>query len=1031
MKTAKRVLAILLAMLMAVSAFAVAASAAESIASQLASGNTASISQNTRESVIIEKDATIDLGGKILKSVPGSPAITVKNGATVTIKNGYVESYYNNYVGVSPELLDGIVHTAPSAIVATGAGTTVILEDVRAMGGMVRIPKTKEWFVPTGSALQLSGGAKGILNSAVLIGRYGVNNDPAGTGRADGKVEINDAILFGYLDYVKRVYNGLVYDAAAVEKVNAKDRVVGYLNDNITLTAGEKDLLDKALDDRIYIFTKKPVDDQAIVTINRNTEQATITASTVEYLTREDGEHKNTDCCYKYVPFSAYDAATGETFDLDTPIAAAAVEGKDIRIHYRLEFELKGDFKKLANNFDYYFNKYYPKAIEKIDASYDEIVTKYDQYFKKFEDLYRELDKAGAIGVEIDGRVYSLSNEMKDTFYAIERALLSIGGVTLYKAATGNDMTTQQFSSNDPLFNYGAAVPAAGTYDANEFLYTDTKPVPDGQGGYTFKDVDVYKVTRLGPLDRVAPVLDAFKAIKGNSSLGDQTKWNAYAHLILDNYHSVLKVFEEAETALRKIDTLLKTEPYKSLVQKVKDASSTLSLLDGLADSARDAKVAVDTALDHPIVKSVLEKIDANANNGTVEQYMAKVKRAINDYRTYFTPEDFLADDGAFGLAYTVNGPTEEVIIEKAKLHVKAFGGVVNFVSDTIGAVPAKTEQWTDVPYAQTVTMNAVADAGNEFMYYLDAYTDRILSTNPTMVVDTQAERYITAVFESTNNALVTLTNHSGVLVDSVPYSADGTDVSGVDVPTIKGYDVNGWGPKGATTLASTDFTSAYRSGSSAFENGANYNINGYAFKLNATTANKYLVTPKYTAASKFTITFVDGNTVWSKVVDINTNVTYTASGANFSYWMNDKEQIVSVYRTYSANAIEEATFTAVYDADVAETGYANIVSVIEEDVRYRVYGERSIPAGRKVLSNGFISSYDPAIQEPVITDVNNDTVKASYSTSTSNQGVVGKGYLKTTVAANPNGIYVRYFVELATATGSEFIYSDVYPVVG
>jgi len=1028
MKTAKRVLAILMAMLMAVSAFAVAASAAESIAAQLASGDYASISQNTKESIVITKDATIDLGGKILKSANGSPAITVKNGATVTIQNGYVESYYKSYSGVTPELLDGIVNSSPAGIVAYGAGSKVILKDVRVMGGMVRIPTTTEWFVPTGSAVKVYGGAEVELDGAVLIGSYGVSNDPADTGKADGKVIIDEAIVIGYLDYVKRVYNGVVYDAETVEKVNAADRIAGYLNSNVKLTSSEQDLVDLALDDRVYIFTKKPVDDQAIVTLNKNTGTATITASTVNHMEREIGVPKSTDCSYRYVPYSAYDVESGKTYALDTAYPVAELEGKEIRINYRLQFELKGDVKKYANNFDYYYNKAYNKAVSKADSVYKTALKEYDKFIAQVVDLYKQVDEAGQKTVTIDGdpvivngQPANLSNMLGDDFYFILRSILTVGGVTMYEGATGLNFTTKRFS--DLLYNNGEAAP-----DPAEYTTGAEHPDWDIEGEYApYYDVEV-----LGTLDKVQALVDGFKAIKGDASFGDQSKWNAYAHYVLDNYDDVLDLFDELYTKINKLKADL-TDPDTQIGQAIEQLgmSDKLGQLDEIIDALKDADIAVDTALSNEIVQQVRAKIDAHANDGTVETYMAKVIAFVNDYRVYFTPENFLAEDGKFGLAYTLDGPTKTVVIEKGLLNVSVIGdGVVNYVSDNAPADKADTFDWTTVPYNKAVTLNAVAAAGNEFLYYVDSYTQRIISTNPTLVVDTKIERYVEAVFESLNTSKVVFTNNSGVICEDLPYSAT-IDASGVEAPVAAGYDLLGWGPKGVMELTSADFVSAYKSGSSAFEDGATYNINGFAFKLNSSTSNKYVAIPKLEAAQTFTVTFVDNGQEWSKTVNIGGTVSYTAQGDGFKYWKNDQNQIVSVYRSYSVQAFQQTTLTAVYEGEASEYGYVNLIAAIEEDVRVRVYAERSIPANWRIISVGAVVSYTDDVQNPTVADINNDTVKAVYTTKKTSQGILSFGMTRASLARN-NGVgYARGFVEIETDSGSYYVYSAAKTVRG
>lgn len=1026
MKTAKRVLAILMAMLMAVSVFAVAASAAGSLQTAIdnaAAGATVKINSNTKESVTINKNLTLDLGGKILKSVEGSPAITVSNGAQVTITNGYVESFYYSYSGATQKTLDILkdITTAknPSAIVAKGAGTKVTLTDVRAMGGLVRIPKTREWFVPTGSALKIYGGATAELNNAVLIGSYAVSNDPDNTGSPAGTVVVNDAILIGFMDYVKRA-SGLVYDEATVEKVNAADRIAGFLNDGIKLEKKEINLLKKVMDDRVYIFTTKPTDDKAVVTINMDAQTAVITAEVVEDLV-------NTDCSYKYVPENAYDVATGKTFALDTEIPAAEVLDKDIRINYRLEFQLKGDIKKFANNFGAKFDEYYAKAIQKADAAFTQVLDTYDSKLQQLADIFDKVDEAGGTSITVGGTTYNAANELGDDFWAIERAILSVGGVTLYnKTEAGEDgFTTMKFKS--PLYNNGAAAPAEGTYVKgaahSDFDIVDGQIVP----------ITYYDVEQLGTLDKLNALIEEFKAIKAGASLGDQSKWVDYVQFVVDNYEGVLDIIAEAETNLKALQTTLKTGKVGEVVDAL-GMKSELKTLDNIVNAVVDVNDAIDTALDNSIVADVRAKVNAHANDGTVEEYVGKVKAFVNDYTTYFTPEDFLLEGGAFGKTYRVTGPTRVEIIAKGKLNVKVLGdGSVAYTPDNAVAGSTASEQFVGIGYDKAVTLTATAKNGAEFMYYVNTDTQRILSTDPVLEINTQIERYVEAVFESASNAQVVFTNGSGVISDVKAYTGS-IDTASVEKPYTAGYNVTGWGPNGNTTLTSADFVSAYQNGSSAFVNGAVYNSKGYAFKLNASTANKYLATPKYEAKSQLKIYFYDeanaDEKFGSDAVPFGKTITYTAQGENFLYWAEKDTGVVrSLYATYEVQALKDLDLVAVYGNDTVADAYVNIAHAVEEADRVVVYGERSVAASRKILTVGMVVSFVDAIPEPTVELVDRTNVLMAVSTRKDAQGIVNVGITNATMnKAGHDGVcYVRAFVELETATGSEYVYSDTY----
>ena len=1045
MKTAKRVLAILMAMLMAVSAFAVAASAAESLQSKInaaAAGDTVSISVNTKESVTVSKNLTIDLGGKILKGVAGKSAITVKDGAKVTITNGYVEAYTKGYSGGSAAI--DVLTTAgafPSAITAYGTGTEVTLDDVRAMGGLFRIPTVKDYYVPLGSALKLYNSANAVLNNAVLIGSYAVSNDPKNLGRADGKVTVNDAILIGFIDYVKRATKGvgLDYDEETVEKVNAADRIVGFLNNGINLTENELYVLKKVMDDRAYIFTTKPTDDKAIVTINHETGWAKIEAAEVKDL-------KVTDCSYKYIPENAYDVETGKKYALDTDIPAAELEGKEIRINYRLAFELKGDVKKFCNNFDHYFHVAYDKLFEVLDEGVERALDFYEYEIQQLANIYTELDNGSVKPITI-GNVTTTALEVLeeegkvDEFYAIERAILALGGIKLYeKTAAGADgFTTLKF--NQPLYANGEKKPAEGTYKTGA-SWTQIDDYEYDEETQTMQpiEIEVAEVIELGTLDKVDAMVKEFLALDDdgnyNGELNDQTKWAAKVQYVVNHYDEVLALVDEVAEKLADLKAAVSGGTIGEIIEKI-GMKSKLKMLDELIDNVAKAQEYIELAKNHEIVSKMLDIVDSHVTeddamiDATVAEYTAKVVRALNDYTVYFTPENFLLENGNFGKTYIVDGPTQVKVIERGKLHVRAYGGKVLFTSDTLeDPAPATNSNFVSVPYADSVTLTAVPAEGKEFMYYVNTDTDRILSTNPVITLDTQIDRYVDAIFESTDNAKVVFTNHSGVLCGEAAY-AESVDASAVDTPTFTGYTVVGWGPKGASTLSAGDYVSAYAKGSSAFEMGATYNDRGYAFKLNTTTANKYLATPKYEAQSEFAIYFNDnGNRVGNDKVKIGNPITYTATGEGFSYWATDAEgeNPVSLYATYKVIAHADAEFYAIYNKEVPVDNADAVLSIqtsIDEGDLYRVYGERSIASSREIVSTGFILSFTDSIPAPEVTDYDNNNVKMTFSSSKEKQGVLSVGIRKSTINNYADGVcYVRTFVELKTATGSEYAYS-------
>ncbi len=153
------------------------------------------------ESVTINKDLTLDLGGAEITGVDGASAVTV-SGGNVTIQNGVIKAEY------SPEsenpLLQDILADAVPAVKVTGGSLT--------LSGVTVTGPTAELNGRTpavGSAVKVTNGAALTVKDSELTGLYAVNNKDVSEAPA-GNVMLISGHFEGLL--------GAVADISAVTK---------------------------------------------------------------------------------------------------------------------------------------------------------------------------------------------------------------------------------------------------------------------------------------------------------------------------------------------------------------------------------------------------------------------------------------------------------------------------------------------------------------------------------------------------------------------------------------------------------------------------------------------------------------------------------------------------------------------------------------------------------------------------------------------------------------------------------------------
>lgn len=603
MKVTKRILAIVMTMLMLLGTCAVAASAAGTLQAAInnaSAGGTVTMSGDTTESVVINKDLTLDLGGYELKGEPGSVAITVI-GANVTITNGHVVSQFANVKSL--DMMATVVDESPAAINVKGGSVTV--EGVRAVGSMTRIPTTSKYHFPTGSAVALTDGATATIKQSSLVGRYGVNNKVT-NAVAGGEVTIEDAIMMGFMRAVKDSSKEIVADGT--EKVNAADRIEGFLNSGIKLEERERRVMKLIFAERVMLYTKS-VQDDATTEISTCTKKATVTAH--EDVSNIWQNNTSTDCSYKYVPEYVV-LADGKlvkmTADGDAYTAEIDADKADgIQVKYRMFFDLQPDIQGLTSNFNMYLEDLYQKVIKTAGEVYDYALERYNRYTKLVGDILYKLDVAGSS--DINGRMICTIPQ----FIKLRQLIVDLGGRTAYNAGP------REFEFDDDTmeayYGAGATMPADGI---------------------------------VGTIDRVAKLKAELESFMPFS---DTSKWADMALWAFDNYQEVIDIMDEADTRLAKLQTYLDDPEVKMIVEKAGQTDKRAAL-DKVQKITADAKAAVTKFMSSYTVNALIQK--ANNNRGELKDYVNKFIGIYNNHEVYFTPSKFL--DGNFAKAYALYG---------------------------------------------------------------------------------------------------------------------------------------------------------------------------------------------------------------------------------------------------------------------------------------------------------------------------------------------------------------------------------------
>ena len=992
MKTARRILASIMAIIMVLGVCTVAASAATSLQALIdatAEGGTLTLTKSYNESVVINKSITLDLNGFEVRGEAGDRAIIVN--ADSTIKNGRVTSMFAE---VSTMEMIKTVESKAFAAIKTYADLT--LENVRAIGAYTRVPTTTTYFIPMGSAVESVGAdADVVLNNVALIGRYGVNNAVAGATSEGGKVTVVDGLVCGFLGAFKDESKVIVADGST--KVNAADRIDGLLEETMDLGDKEIELIEKVVADRCYIFTKDPVVETPVISNG-----GWIVAEVDD--TNDLPLYQNTiiDFSYKWVPECAILAdGTKVAFELIDGEYKAYVDAEEAEVVYRLWYEMAPDLKNYVLNFADIIDEIIRRAARTADGAIDDLYAEYNKYVEMFAEAYYMLDDIGAEPIPVVGGTFS---EIDD-FFAIQKALFELGGRKMYE--TAYDLT------GDEGYQFGL-----GTfyyfYKADYANLKEVRAAFNAAGGVE---------GNYGIIDDIDDYVDTVLTF----DLTDSTQWADIAFWAYSNYEDVLALIDEAEVKLDALKAALDTDMAKVAVEAA-GLEKYLGYVEKLDKYLAKAQSLIDTVLANETVQDILTMLEANEDK--LVNYANKAINVVENIENYVK----LTVDGDYVMAFAAPRRYVAKAVSTGLVTVE-INGVGSAAVKVDGAASGSVSTTETYAYADSVVLTAEAEGFIAWASVSES-SNRILTTETTLTLTTKTPTTVVAYYETPDESIVDylFIAPTGQIMGIINAADDEDVYADVDFPYVPGLEFTGWPTADGSLMADYDTIGvsadvkaaaiAY-TGSSAFDSASDYYF-GKIVKANS-TSKAILVAGDFETATQFTVSFTDNGVTTTKTVDANVEVTATAKGADFSYWADEDGNVVSVCKTFKFTAVRDLAVTAVYGAEAPEA--VTVLTVADtvgtNGAMKTFYVERSSVANN-VVSSGVMLTYDAAVAtDDALRFDSGASFIVGKAKQNTQQGVYAASLSYNAINNNGGTVYARSYIEVDGA----IYYGDIITV--
>lgn len=991
MKTSKRLFSIIMAAFMLIgvvsaglTAFAVPPSLQDLI-DAAGDGATVTLPAQWTESVVIEnKNITLDLKGRSLSGDFGQSAITVKNG-NVTIKNGQVYSFFAKVS--SAEMLSVIGRSdnvKPTIDILSGS---VSIIGLFVNGMQVRVPTTADTYsyAPVGCAVSVKSGAALTVEKGAFVGLEWALDNAAGS-----QITVVDGAFAGLIKGIRRE-SAVVFDSTATSMFTLVDKVDSIFP-NVTLEPSERKILTNLLDKRVICYVKNAVPDVS-TTYDDGTLTVTAKADLSNIIERQYAS-------YKWIPEYATVGGKTKKFDNvpgtdkyvavfeDVPPTAPGVFGS-VSVRHRLWLGLNEEEIYLHENIVSIVQGVYAKVGPFINTNYPKVVNKYNSYIGKFAKVYYDLDTLAA--QPIPGTPSKTFGDI-EAFKNLQIDLYLIGGKTMYDYIKDN--IDADYEYND--------------YNICTYLFG----IELGQ-------------TKL---------LDEIDALKAALEEVDFSDYVDLAFFFYDNYQDILDVIDLAEAYGGKLVTDLNDDMASDIIDALASlGNSEITEFVGIVEQGvsllERGNRAIGKLLNHSQVQKALTYLEGNAEEA--KGHLATVLNVIENFDNYYTAN---VVDGWLKL-YSEVTQVDYQAFTTVKTDISVNGtGKVEYASEhdsgeTINGVEAQYYPNSNITLSAVTTTPDI-----EFLFWVNSDTNRILSTNQEFTLATNISTRVEAVFNDASfGNQVVYTNTTGDIAGVEFYSPEDDYVYITDaIPQMPRYAFVGWPHASSDDFGNAvimlDDLSAFSSPfagalkTSAFDEASDKYQNAIVPVREG--SGNFVVVPDYKIDGVVNISYFDGSAMKQVGYGLYADAAITAVGENFSYWVNDNDEIVSLYRTFQFKAVQDNFYTAVFDAATIPDAVISITGIYRDAANDQVtfYAERS--SKYTVTRNGVVLTFDEDVAENGAAFVpggqNVLTGTAKHNTLEGNYAVT-----KTSYTGAP--IYARAYIEIEYPNGQrKTLYSDV-----
>jgi len=303
-------------------------------------------------------------------------------------------------------------------------------------------------------------------------------------------------------------------------------------------------------------------------------------------------------------------------------------------------------------------------------------------------------------------------------------------------------------------------------------------------------------------------------------------------------------------------------------------------------------------------------------------------------------------------------------------------------------------------------TFTAVDTSTRTFLYWQDEFSGRVVSYERTIQFTVNSKVHLRALYAKVAAAthVVSYVNYGGTILQKSTYNVGAAIKEPTDTK-VPGFTFTGWSKSAADAAADPTDQTIY----------AQYAVNDESYTVTLTNEE-----------------YVSGAGTYSNFQTVNLKAEEkNGEGQTFSYWKDDKGNVVSYDRNYSFRINYNATLTAVYGEDVTPEPVIRITKINRDmqDMKITFYAERSVPESYTLVSHGMLMASGVSVSDGSMTvmsasDSSSATIRKVYGTSNESCGTFSLAKAKVPYSAQ---VTVRPFMIVEDAAGEQFlVYGDI-----